>query len=543
MNAKHDLTSALEAARGQRLDQATAIVRDILQRQPDQHQARMLLVQCLWQLGNSDGVRSELETLLRRARSDRSLIDQVAALMLRLGASLQPALLAYEAYRAKYPGSALAAFNHAWYQARDGQAEAAIESYLRAIDLGIERPEEAHLNIATVCMDQLRDSERARRHLQQALGAHPGYAAAWFNFGNLAEQSGDFEAARSHFARSLELEPGDLTALSRLADLHRFEEPGDPLLQRLAAAARNGRNADLSFALGRAYDQLGEYELAWRCFEAGNGRDRERLPPYDRTATEGRFRHIIAKCNRDWLARFEGRSHAPVFICGMFRSGSTLLEQILAAHARFVASGESEFFPRLLARELPDYPAGLSAISPELAGNWRRRHAEYAVKVAADGLRLTDKRPDNFLHAGLIKAVLPSAKIIVTDRDWRDTAVSIFATRLGAGQNYALRLEDIRHYIALQRELVDHWAELLGPDLIRVRYEELVEDPRKVVGNLLQALGEAWDEACLSFATVDSPVRTASSLQVREPLYARSVGRWRNYRPAFEAAFGPDFDP
>jgi tetratricopeptide (TPR) repeat protein len=543
MTSKHDLKRAVDAARMQRFDEAIGILRSVLARQPDHFQARFLLVQCLGQLGDREGVRSELEPLLHHARSDRSLIDQSAALVLRLGEPLQSALRAYRYYRSEHPDSAMAAFNHAWYQARDGQSEAAIHSYLCAIENGIDRPEEAHLNIATVCMDQLRDSERARRHLQLALDANPGYAAAWFNFGNLAEQSGDFEAARGHFSRSLEIDPGDLTALSRLADLHRFEGTDDPLLKRIATAARDSRNADLYFAQGRAYDQLGEYDSAWHCFETGNELDRKRIPSYDRTATEARFLRIIEGNNRNWLDRFEGHSHAPVFICGMFRSGSTLLEQILAAHPRFVAGGESEFFPRLLSRELPDYPEGLSTITPELAGSWRRQHAEHALKFAADGLRLTDKRPDNFLNAGLIKAVLPSAKIVVTDRDWRDTAVSIFATRLGAGQNYALRLEDIRHYIGLQRTLVDHWAELLGPDLIRVRYEELVEHPREVVGNLLQALGEYWDESCLSFATVDSPVRTASSLQVREPLHARSIGRWRNYRSVFEAAFGSDFDP
>jgi tetratricopeptide (TPR) repeat protein len=539
MTSKRDLKRAVEAARAQRLDEAIAILRVTLERQPDQFQARSLLLQLLWQSGDREGAGSELESLLRHASGDRTLIDQLAALLLRLGQPLQPALRAYQVYRDQNADSATAAYNHAWYLAKDGQAEAAIDSYRQAIDLGIDKPEEARLNIATICMDQLRDPGQARQHLQQALDTNPGYTAAWFNLGNLAERSGDLESARSHFARCLELEPDNLTALSRLGDLQSFERADDPLLQRMAAAAQHGRSADLSFALGRAYDRLGQYAQAWQCFEGGNELDRHRVPPYDRVATEMLFRRIREACQHDWLARFGGESHAPVFICGMFRSGSTLLEQILAAHPRFVAGGESEFFPRLVARELPDYPDGLEALSPKRVEKWRQRHADYVAKFVADGPRLTDKRPDNFLHAGLIKAIVPAAKIVVTERDWRDMAVSIFATRLGHGQNYALRLEDIRHYIDLQEQLVDYWAELLGPDLIRIRYEELVERPREVTSRLLQALGEQWDERCLSFATVDSPVQTASSLQVREPLHARSVGRWRNYHAAFEAAFGP----
>jgi LPS sulfotransferase NodH len=224
----------------------------------------------------------------------------------------------------------------------------------------------------------------------------------------------------------------------------------------------------------------------------------------------------------------------------MFRTGSTLLEQVLSAHPGFTAGGESDFFPRLVLREFHDYPEGIDEITSGEIQSWKEIQVNHSNRFSAGSTRLTDKRPDNFLYIGLIKAILPSAKFVVTERDWRDVALSIFSTRLGAAQNYSTGLEDIRHYIGLQERLVNHWQSILGNDLIRVGYEDLVEQPRETIGNLLSALGEDWDERCLSFEKLDNAVKTASVWQIREPFHSRSIGRWKNYETYFEEVFGSD---
>ena len=229
-------------------------------------------------------------------------------------------------------------------------------------------------------------------------------------------------------------------------------------------------------------------------------------------ATERWFASIIAQCDARWLAQFNGRSEESVFICGMFRTGSTLLEQVFAAHPSFTAGGENQFFPRLVAKKLPKFPEGLENIGAQQASAWRRKHERHMRQLYDGKTRVTDKRPDNFLHIGLIKAVLPSAKFIVTERDWRDVATSIYSTRLGGGQNYSTSLQNIYHYIGQQKKLVDHWQPLLGDDLVRVRYEDLVTDPRAAVGNVLESLGEAWDERCLEFDRLRNTVQTASEI-------------------------------
>ena len=196
----------------------------------------------------------------------------------------------------------------------------------------------------------------------------------------------------------------------------------------------------------------------------------------------------------------------------------------------------------MIAKEFPDYPQGLDNISTEELRDWQKQHSDQTQKLFGESSRLTDKRPDNFLYLGLIKAILPAAKFVVTERDWRDVATSIFSVRLGAGQSYATDLTNIRQYIELQTELINHWEAVLGPDLMRVRYEDLVLHPQSTLTDLLKSLGEDWDERCLSFHELKNSVKTASVWQVREPLHNKSIGRWKNYRQQFADAFGSELN-
>jgi Flp pilus assembly protein TadD len=481
---------------------------------------------------------SDIQSLLNRAGNNLPAIDQIAAYLLQKAHPLRQVLEAYQRYLAGKPGSANAAFNYAYYLSKDGQFEAAIDMYMRSLRSGIEAPEEVHLNIANIYMDHLKNSNKARSHLQKSLSLKPDYANAYFNLGNLSEQNGDRKEAIKCFEQCLKFNPANENALARLADAHRFIDENDPLLEKLIAIAENSDNANMHFALGRAYEQLASFDQAWLHFSRANELDKPGLPSYRPAHTEVVFQRIISQCNSQWLAPFKGESEDTVFICGVFRTGSTLLEQLLAAHPGFVAGGESQFFPRLVAREFRDFPEGLDKLTIEKALSWRQQHGGLLKRLFGEGIRTTDKRPDNFLHIGLIKAVLPSAKFVLTQRDWRDVATSVFTTRLGRGQNYATSLENIRHYVDLQTQLVDHWASLLDNDLVRVRYEDLVTEPRNTLTGLLEGLGEPWDENCLSFNKLKNTVQTASVWQVREPLHTNSIGRWKHYQAYFDSAFG-----
>ena len=532
------LQQALSAIRRQQYAEATELLTTLLKRQPGNLDARWLLVKTLESSAKSQGAQDQLRQLLLHAKKNLPVIDQVAAHVRQRGYPLKHALAAYDKYIESKPGSATAAFNYAYNLVRDGQFEKAVEVYKRALKCGIDAPEEVHLNIANIYMDHLHASELAQAHLQKAIQLNPAYASAYYNLGNLSEQLGDRPAASACFEKTIQLDPGNDTALARLADTKVFSDQDDPLLTQLESRAQGSRNSDLHIALGKAYEQVGRFDLAWQHFSVANAQDRKRNPAYSRKKTEAMFAGLKEKYSDAAVLHGDDSANAPVFIAGMFRSGSTLLEQVLASHSRFVAGGESEFFPRLVAREFPGYPQGLDSIPESKLRAWRKSYKEHARKIAGPSQRLTDKRPDNFLYAGIIKTVVPSARFVFTDRDWRDIATSIYSVRLGHSQPYATRLDDIRHYIELQSDLVQFWVELLGRDLRVVRYEHLVQQPQDTVSGLLQWLGEPWEESCLSFHELRNSVRTASVWQVREPLHSNSVGRWRNYQQPFTDAFG-----
>jgi len=540
MVTKLELQQAVNAFGRQQFEEANTLLFRILESQPNDVQARWLLVQSLENQNKADSALDQIQSLLIHVKKDLPAIDQVANHMRQRRYPLKHVLRAYKKYLVHQPGSAIAAFNYAYNLARDAQFEAAVSMYKRSIELGISAREEVHLNIANIYMDHLHHHEKARGHLEQALAINPAYSSAYYNLGNLSEQEGNRDEASRNFKKCLQADPVNESALARLADTQKFVTQDDPLLARLKATAQNSNNSDVHFALGKVYEQLGNFTLAWRHFSKGNALDELVQPAYSPVNTKAEFGRIIDQCDRMWLKQYAGLSSEPVFICGMFRTGSTLLEQILASHPGFVAGGESEYFPRLVAREFPGYPRGLDSISLTRLHAWRKEHNEQSRKVFGESLRLTDKRPDNFLYIGLIKALLPSAKFVVTERDWRDVATSVYSVRLGSSQTYATSLSNIQHYIGLQTELIDHWESVLGSDLMRVRYEDLVLKPQSTVTDLLQWLGETWDERCLSFHELKNSVKTASVWQVREPLHPRSIGRWKNYRQPFEDAFSAD---
>lgn len=533
---------AVSAMRRRRFGEAIPLLAQYLDGHPKDVQARWLLVQSLESAGRRDSALEQIGLLLDHLSNELPAIDRIAEHLRRKGYPLGRVLKAYEVFLGANPDSANAVFNYAYNLAKDGQFESAIKQYRRAIELDIDEPEEVYLNIANIYMDHLDDHDAARENLGNALDLNPKYSKAHYNLGNLAEQEGNRADAISSFEKCLQLDPANDSALARLADTRTISDRTDAVLSELIKTAASSENADIHFALGKALEQLGDFDAAFHHFSIGNSLDRARMPPYKPAHAEDRFNRIKAVCTRTWIEQFGGSSHEAVFICGMFRSGSTLLEQMLAAHPGFHAGGEKEFFPRLVAREFPDYPSGLHDISLELLQSWKRQHLERSGQKSGLSVRMTDKRPDNFLYLGLIKAILPSARFVVTERDWRDIAASIYSVRLGPSQSYATRLEDIRHYIGLQNELIEHWQEILGAELKRIRYEDLVTKPKETLTDVLVWLGEDWDDACLSFHALKNAVKTASVWQVRQPLHPASVGRWKRFSKHFEAAFGSELN-
>jgi hypothetical protein len=241
----------------------------------------------------------------------------------------------------------------------------------------------------------------------------------------------------------------------------------------------------------------------------------------------------------------------PLFVCGMFRSGSTLLEQILGAHPNVIAGGELDFLMRLAAERLAPFPASVATLDPTRVAAFVAEYRALLAKLfpqAGPGMFVTDKRPDNFQLIGLIQRLFPGAKIVHTTRHPLDNGLSVFVQHLNPQvAGYACDLRDIGHYYGQYRRLMAHWKALYPECIIDVHYDALVRNPVPTLQRLFAELGLDWDERCLDFHRLGNTVKTASYWQVRRPLYGESSGRWRRYAeplsPLRRALLDADLDP
>ena len=497
------------------------------------------LAAILIETGRREMAVAVMERLIALAPTEASHHLGLAALLAESGRSAELVAL-YQRMCRCLPGSALAHFNLGCALRSAGRDEEALAAHRRALELGLEQPEEAWSNIAAILADLQRDAE-SHQALEHALAANPRWVPALYNLGLWHEEHGDREAALGQFERVLAAEPGMHAARARIAWLRRCPGPQDPLLRELRTAlADTGLTAldreGLLFALGKSLEDCGEYDEAFQAYAAGNLQSRARLSPYVRGAVEAHFRAIRESLDASWLARVEPVSEKPlVFICGMFRSGSTLLEQMLAAHPAITPGGELAYFSRRLgdAAVFPARAASDTGFRNALA-------AGYLALLSArfpGATRITDKRPDNFLYIGLLGAMFPNARFLHTRREARDVCVSIWSQQLDEHLGYAADLADTAHYLRLHDGLMAHWQALLADRILPVHYEKLVSAPEPELRAVCDFLGLSWEDGMLRFHEGGTRVRTASLWQVRQPLYAASVGRWRRFE-ALERELG-----
>ena len=466
-------------------------------------------------------------------------IDPAEALMalasrLRAAGRAEEAAEAYRRLLAIRPDLPDSWFNLALMERQAGRFAAALAAYDEAVRRGVSGPEEAWLNRGVIHADDLGRPDLALQDLEAALAIAPDWLPALLNLGNLHEDMGRREAAAEVYGRALAVAPGHPVAMARAAGLARLTGPDDPVIAALrSAVSRPGQDvadrAELGFALGRALDQVGAYDDAFAAYAAANAASRAIDPEgarYDRAAHERFIDSLIAAFPEPAVPVADAGA-PPVFICGLFRSGSTLVEQIMAGHSRVTGGGELGLVPGL-ARAVAGYPQALAGAGPEVFGQLRDLYLGGLKTARPQADVVTDKRPDNFLHIGLIKAMFPSARIVHTVREPLDVILSNWFLHLDRSMGHALDLGDLAHWHGQYVRLMRHWKTLY-PDILDLDYDALVVEPRPAIERLLAYCGLDWEAAVLDFHKAAAPVRTASVWQVREPLYRRSSGRWRHY--------------
>jgi len=430
---------------------------------------------------------------------------------------------------------------------------------LGSLLLTLERPADAleHFRQATAMRPDLADAhnnlgnalaaldrnEQALTAYRDALALDPGLADAHAGAGIMLETLGQLDAARRAFETAVALAPRRGTFHRSLANVKRFAA-GDPQLAAMEALEQDralavDQRIDLHFAIAKAYDDLGDPARAFRHLLSGNAGKRA-IIDYDEAAALRTLGQIATVFGPALMRRHAGDgdpSAVPVFIIGMPRSGSTLIEQILASHSGVFGAGELTDFGAAASR-LVESGGNLSAPFPEFvadmsAEQFRSLGAGYLERLrsrAPDALRITDKTLGNFLCAGLIHLALPNARIIHARRDPIDTCLSCFSKLFTTGMAFTYDLAELGRYHRAYDRLMAHWREVLPEGvMLEVSYEELVADFEPQARRIVSHCGLAWEEGCLNFHTTQRPVKTASAAQVRQPLYRGAIGRAQQY--------------
>lgn len=398
------------------------------------------------------------------------------------------------------------------------------------------RPDRAQgpFNLAN-CLRALGRVEDARAEYERALALDPSHWGAANNLGTLLRETGDRSEAEAAFRRALAIRPDAAESRRNLAEVKRFT-PDDPDLAELRDALDRAQTdaraqMNLSFALGKALDDLGRADEAFVAFDQGN-RLRRQLYPYDPAVDALLFDTLRRMFDRPPVAPDIGRApFRPVFVTGMMRSGTSLVEQILAAHPDVSAGGELEAMTRAalpVAERAADDPA--FRLDEAALRQVRDSYLSQTARIADGRPVLTDKMPMNFRWIGFILTALPEARVLHLRRDPMAVGWSIFRTCFTArGNGWAWSLADIGHFHRQHDDLMAFWHSRFPGRITEVDYEALTEDPEPRTRALVEAAGLVWDARCLDFASARTQIRTASAMQVRQGLYRGSSEQWRAY--------------
>ena len=420
-----------------------------------------------------------------------------------------------------------------------GRLEEAVAHYRRALEINPDYAS-AHINLGTALRD-LGQHDRALAHCRRAIELRPKSAEAHNNLANVLKDLGHTDEAIAHYRRAIELKPTYGQPYSNLAHSRRFgeSEVGEvkAMEQRVAAGGLSRDSlSHLHFALGKACDDLGRYDDAFAHYRQANALvatrfDFERFTEY--------VDQVIQAYDSDLLSRrsdFGRASDLPVFIVGMPRSGTSLVEQILASHPQVFGAGElknialiTEALPRTLNTATP-YPQCIRELDRPQSQELADTYLDHLRQLGDGAERVVDKMMTNFLHLGLVALLLPSARIIHCRRNPLDTCLSCYFQDFSHRPGFAYDLDHLARYNGQYVRAMQHWRSVLPRPMLEVDYEQLTADQEGVSRSMIEYCGLDWDSRCLQFHRTRRVVQTASTWQVQQPMHTRSSGRWKKYQ-------------
>lgn len=386
-------------------------------------------------------------------------------------------------------------------------------------------------NLACALKEMMRSNE-AEQIYKRALSIASDDADALHGLANLHLEKGEAEKARRIYATILKDHPANLAvrcsmALSQKAREH---DANFAALKEFAQAPLARQDSIFHhYALGKCYDDTGEYEKAFAHFSEG-ARLKRSLLDYHADRAAQRFAEVAHDFDHEAMQRLQGTgnpSDLPVFVLGMPRSGTTLVEQIISSHPEVHGMGELGGLLNIVERGGTEHQSEREKIA-----GWGKDYISAMQMRAPHARRITDKMPTHFFAIGLIHLMLPNAKIIHVRRSPLDTCLSCFTQLFNRAHEYSYDLAELGRYYVGYAGLMEHWRRVLPEGaFLEVGYEDVVSDPKGQARRMVEYCGLEWNEACLDFHRNERPIQTASVMQVRQPAYRSSVGRWRHYEP------------
>jgi tetratricopeptide (TPR) repeat protein len=417
----------------------------------------------------------------------------------------------------------------------------AAASLQRALSLNPQYAE-AYYNLGNVLYEQARFAEAAQQY-QLALALHPAYAQAHNNLGNALREFGQLDEARQAYENAIAIEPDRIDSHYSLSLLN----TGKSDLRYLPALERHLPNAEtlpldtrvrLWFTLGKLYEDAERYDESFHAYEKGNVLQRSQLQ-WDEATQAALTERITATFDADFFSHQSeciSTEFSPIFIVGMPRSGTSLIEQILSTFPGVYGAGELTELSAVITSAMPEarfdqFPEAVLNLSNDQLAALGKQYTKRLRNHAPSALYIVDKMPENFFYIGMIRAMLPNAKIIHAMRDPMDSCFSCYA-RLFANASlpFSYDLQTVGRYYNRYANLMQHWHRVLPKGaFLDMRYEDLITDTETQVHRLCAYLGLQWDEGCLAFYDNERQVKTASMAQVRQPIYQTSVARWEHY--------------
>jgi len=476
--------------------------------QPDFHDCRVNLADTLIDLGEIRNAISHYQHVLERQPENTPLL-------IRLGAAFE----------------------------KRGDTEKAIQHYQMALE---KNPEliEARINMGRVLLSN--NPQQSEKFLSSILKIDPDNADAHYWLGIHSQTMGRFEKATRYFQQAILLRPDFYDAWHRLSQ-NRGYIPTQIELKDLEFQVEQIRNNEnkgqdlitLSFTLGRFHDQQGNHDSAFCYFQQGN-RVKAKKYVFDKDKHEQQINDIIKTFDAEFFSQRQGwgnQSRIPVFIVGMPRSGTTLVEQILSTHTELYGAGELEFMQqqvRYLSENNDKQSISHAGTTRQLNQQQVKQQADNYLrdlqKLQPESKGIVDKLPGNYLRLGLIRLLFPQARIIHCRRDPMDTCWSCFQQNFEKGLSFSNNLKNLGFAYLNYIRLIEHWHKTLSTEILDINYEQLIENPADQSRRLLQYCGLKWDPAVLDYHQQVRPVSSASQWQVRQPLYKTSIGRWKNYQ-------------